>query len=139
MRNNSGITMISLAVTLIILALLAGIGISLGLDSYETSKVQNFIATMKIIQGKVDQIAEMSDKSAYLNGTPNENNEYYYTAQDLKNKLGLKGIDMAVYINFETREIRAENGIKADMDYDGEDEIYYNHYNLNGGEKLYNK
>ena len=61
MKNNSGITMVSLVVTIVILFLLASISINVGTESYNMMKIQSFISKMKVIQGKVDNIAEETD------------------------------------------------------------------------------
>ncbi len=58
MKKNDGITMISLMVTVLILMIISSIAINLSFDAYHMVKVQNFIAKMSVIQGKVDQIAE---------------------------------------------------------------------------------
>lgn len=58
MKKNNGITMISLMVTIVILMIISSITINLSLDAYHMVKVQDFIAKMSVIQGKVDQIAE---------------------------------------------------------------------------------
>lgn len=66
MRKNQGITLISLVITIVILLLLSSITITIGTDAYDMVKVQNFISKMKVIQGKVDDIAEeIDDVSSY--------------------------------------------------------------------------
>ena len=56
MKNNKGITLISLTVTVFILLLLASTLILSSRGSYSIIKVQNFISKMKIIQAKVDEL-----------------------------------------------------------------------------------
>ena len=66
MKNKKGITMVSLVVTITILLLLSTVTINVTLDTYRMANVQNYIAKMKVIQGKVDNIsAETSDVSSY--------------------------------------------------------------------------
>ena len=145
MRNSKGITMITLVVTIVVLVILSSIVVQVGLEAYETVKVQNFISKMKVIQGKVDEISEMSDKSnviRYLNPVEDkskfacsgelEDGKTYYSVskEEAKNVLGLKDIDIDVIIDFDNRKVISQTGI----DVDGT--TYYTQYDLNGGEKI---
>ncbi len=65
MKNQKGITLISLIVTIILLFVLASITTSAGLESYRTMQVQTFVAKMKVVQSKVSQI-----KADYKNWKP---------------------------------------------------------------------
>ena len=56
MKNQKGITLVSLVVTIILLFVLASITTSAGLDSYRTMQVQTFVAKMKVLQSKTSQI-----------------------------------------------------------------------------------
>ena len=61
MKNQKGITMISLVITIVILFLLATVSINLSFDTYSVANIQGFISKMKVIQGKVDNIAEETE------------------------------------------------------------------------------
>lgn len=66
MKNKNGITIVSLVVTITILLLLSTVTINVTLDTYRMANVQSYIAKMKVIQGKVDNIsAETNDVSGY--------------------------------------------------------------------------
>lgn len=65
MKNERGITLVSLVVTIILLFVLASITTSAGLESYRTMQVQTFCAKMKVIQSKVSII-----KAEYKNWQP---------------------------------------------------------------------
>lgn len=58
MKNNKGISLISLAVIVFIMLLLTSITIVSGRDAYSVIKAQNFISKMKIIQARVDEVSE---------------------------------------------------------------------------------
>ena len=57
-KNNKGITLITLSITIFILLLLSSTLILSTRDTYSIIKVQNFISKMKIIQAKVDEVSE---------------------------------------------------------------------------------
>lgn len=66
MKNKKGITIVSLVVTITILLLLSTVTINVTLDTYRMANVQSYIAKMRVIQGKVDNISgETSDVSGY--------------------------------------------------------------------------
>lgn len=82
MKDNKGITLMSLVVTIIILFIMSTLTVRVGIDAYNTIKVQNFISNMKVIQTKVDNIAEETDDvSGYgflkLSGIASTNSEDY--------------------------------------------------------------
>ena len=58
MKRNRGVSLISLVVAVIILILLTGVAISSNKEAYSIIKMQDFISKMKIIQAKVDEVAE---------------------------------------------------------------------------------
>lgn len=168
MKKNSGITMVSLVVAIVILMLLSSIVIEVSMETYDTVKVENFMAQMKVIQTKVDKLAqETEDVSTYgftaLSAAKEEDynwfsdvlshpenyqinirkswnleldtkseNYYYFTPQDLQEKLGLKDQELTVIINFKTRNVIARRGVKKEGEY------YYRQYDLIGGESLIN-
>lgn len=58
MRNEKGITMVILIITVVLMAILAAVAIKTGGNSLDTVKLQNFNYEMQQIQGKVDAIYE---------------------------------------------------------------------------------
>lgn len=58
MKNERGITLTILAVTIIVMVILAGAVMTYGTNSLNTSKFQNFNYEMQQIQGKVDTMYE---------------------------------------------------------------------------------
>lgn len=57
-KNQKGVTISMLAVTIIILVILAGITISTGSNLIRSSKLRNYITTMNLIKLEVEKIAE---------------------------------------------------------------------------------
>lgn len=108
MKNNKGISLMSLIVAVVILLLLSTVIISAGREAYRVIKLQNFISKMKIIQSKVDEIAEKSD-------------------EEIEKLMGEYGISQAVISKdrdiFENMVVKpAEYGIDINKSWDASDE-----------------
>lgn len=58
LKNNRGITLIALIVTIIVLIILASIGTNSGLDTIKSSRYYEAISEIKVIQAKVNEIYE---------------------------------------------------------------------------------
>ncbi len=58
MKNQNGITMVTLVVTIILLLLLSGITVTVSLQSFHMANVQAYVSKMKVIQGKVDNLVQ---------------------------------------------------------------------------------
>ena len=58
MKNQKGITLITLILTVIIILLLASIGVYTGVEAYKTMKVQKFMAQMRVVQERINVICE---------------------------------------------------------------------------------
>lgn len=58
MKNQNGITLISLVITIILVVILASVAIYTGIESYDNMRAEAFIAKMKTIQEAVDKLCE---------------------------------------------------------------------------------
>jgi type II secretory pathway pseudopilin PulG len=58
MRNNNGITLVSLIITIVLMLILASVTISFGLSTYNNMKINRFVAQMQMIQKSVDNFSE---------------------------------------------------------------------------------
>lgn len=135
MKNQKGITLITLVVMIVIMLMLAGIVTTAGLDSVRNAKKNSFITELEIIQAKVDMIYQKRKQSeedvtyydaigqdvsvvdqtkleTILNGISQEGYRYF-SVEDLK-KLDLDNISQEVIINYDTRDVISVNGIKID-------------------------
>lgn len=66
MKKKDGITMIALVVTVMIMLLISSVAINVSLEVYNQAKLQNFMSQLKVIQSKVDNLAESGeDVSSY--------------------------------------------------------------------------
>lgn len=141
MKNNKGITLIIVIITVILLTIIAGLAVTYGIDTYKNTKVIKFQAYMKAIQKKVDVIVEENvGDSTYYNtlGKPlteeqkaklqtiinsnskietsdvNEEKLRYFSASDIANVFELNDISDDIVVNFAKRDIISLNGVEKD-------------------------
>lgn len=150
-RNNKGITIITLIITIIIILILAGVGIYNAWETYEYSQMDKFVITMKLVQEKVELIeydsanpigevlpseyasfAEQVIYSENLEGTL-LSDWRFFSEKNVKEKLELEDIGGEFLVNFETKEVISVIGVKY------EDKMYYTQYNLPNGQKVIQK
>ena len=58
MKSQKGITLVSLVVTIVIMAILAGVATYTGMESIQETKRTTFISELEMIQAKVNTIYE---------------------------------------------------------------------------------
>ena len=153
-KDNKGITLFALIITIIIMLILASVTTYTGINTYKRSQVNKFVTQMQLLQAKVDDLVETKtiDKlkvlgedisildnatniinNAYNNGettqTNTETNTFrYFSEQNVLNELDIEEVKNGVIINFTTREVISTTGIE----YEGK--IYYTQYKLPGGQ-----
>ncbi len=159
-KDNNGITLITIIISIIIMAILVGVTTYSGIESYKEAKVVKFVSQMQLIQAKVDEIQKDQEEvnrlienkvanvsaieKAYQNGevpfddSITYNSDYInqfklFTIDNLKNELDLENIDTDVLINFRTREVVAVNGVEH------KENMYYTQYKLPNGQALFVK
>lgn len=128
MKQEKGITLITLAITIIVMIILAGVSISEGINSIQSAKLTQFNAEMRIIHTRVNELVEeletyelellgqaippekASSVSTAL-GNESSNGFRYFNRTDLQN-IGVSNIDREVIINFSTREVVDINGLE---------------------------
>ncbi len=121
-KNESGVTLIALVITIIIIIILAGITIDIGSENITKSAdnrmkselgiVQHAILerytkaelTGEVLPGKAatDQIAEMEQT---ITKKDSETSNYYIINQTNANELGLKNIEYEYIVNYRTGEV----------------------------------
>lgn len=135
MKNQKGITLISLVITIIVMMILASIITVAGLDSIKISKKTTFITELELIQAKVSSIYEkrklnQSDLEYYnslgqdISAVDQEKltiilkdvskEGYRFFSKENLTKLDLENITQDVLINYDTREVYSYQGIKID-------------------------
>lgn len=158
MKNEKGITLISLIVTIVLMIIISGVVTYSGLETIENSSKVTFISKMEMIQAKVNSIYEERkaniEKVNYYNTIGKELSEVdetklnsaigetsrvgfrYFDSIELS-KLGLDDISEEVLINYDTREVISLTGIKIDgvIYYKLKDIPYYKGYNVEYNDK----
>lgn len=146
MKNNKGITLITLVVMIIIILILASVGTTTGFDVIRQSKYDRAVAEMKAMQTKVNELYEeyrSGDLSADNLGTDipsslqtkaetaynsvkqtnsqiGELNDFrYYSSNYIEDTLDVDGIEDDYLVNIKTREVILIDGTKNDG------EMYY--------------
>lgn len=73
LSQNKGITLITLAITIIVLSILATVSINVGYDTYKDMVMTGYVSRMNMIQSRVNVISkkiEQGDTSYENIGTP---------------------------------------------------------------------
>lgn len=126
MKNNKGITLVALIVTIVVIAILLGVGISVGTNSLEHAKMVKFVSNMQIIQKQVDMYT--SEKLQTLgNEIPNIekvtnilslcseitdkniSNYRYFNEEQLSETFGIDNVEDDIVVNFKTKEVVSLN------------------------------
>lgn len=77
MKNQKGITLISLVLTIVLIFILGAVGVYTGVEAYKTMKIQKFIAQMKVIQERVNIICDdWKNWDKYDKSEPNNLEKY---------------------------------------------------------------
>ena len=153
-KDNKGITLVSLIITIIIMSILVSVVTYSGIDTYKNAKITNFVAQMQLIQTKVDELVESKTieeinsleglqeittneqenaiKMAYNNNQEIISNTDYklITADNIVKLFEIEDIESDIMVNFKTREVVSVKGIE----YEGT--TYYTQYKLPNGQAI---
>lgn len=158
-KDNKGITLIALILTIILMLILASVTTYTGIDTYRNSKVNKFVTDMQLIQAKVDDLVatKMVDELQLLgedilsipNATSvvqkassngeivandvNTNLFRYFSKENLLDELDIENVNSEIIINFTNREVISLEGVE----YRGS--TYYTQYKLPGGQTIINE
>lgn len=120
-KNNKGITLTALIITVIVLTIIAGTAVYTGTDVLEDAKEEAFIQELQMIQNAVNNEVskiEAGQKSYadYIINPDKIDEEAFieYTANELQTKFGITGIKQNVKINLITKEVKSVDGINID-------------------------
>lgn len=154
-KDNKGITIIALIITVIIMLILLSVATYTGANAYKNAKVSKFVTKMQLLQSKIDDLSndEIEDldldiastedqvtaiQNAYNNHEISSNNPNSYKVfevDDILNILNVENIQNEIMVNFETREIVSTIGVEYN---NGENvKTYYTQYLLPNGQKVY--
>lgn len=113
-RDNSGITLISLVITIIILFILSSIAIYSGVGTIRSARLTKFTVELKMMQQKVNELYDSytNNKSVTVNGIEYMGKGEYITqttddgqTQMIKTKQGIQDIGKNPEENFSTSEL----------------------------------
>lgn len=120
-KNNKGITLTALIITVVVLTIIAGTAVYTGTDVLEDAKEELFIQELQIVQNAVNNEAskiELGQKSYadYIIDADKIDEDAFieYTAEEVQTKFGITGIKQNVKINLITKEVKSVNGINID-------------------------
>ena len=137
MKQEKGITLVALVITVLVMSILAGTAISSGRSIIDSNKVIAFIQELKIVQSEVNVIVEKQKqgdtsydaigievsrldtetmtklvKGPLKGKTAEEIIDFkYYRVSDLQ-QMGIENVNQPVLINLKTREVISVNGIE---------------------------
>ena len=137
MKQEKGITLVALVITVLVMSILAGTAISSGRSIIDSNKVIAFIQELKIVQSEVNVIVEKQKqgntsydaigievsrldtetmtklvKGPLQGKTAEEIIDFkYYRVSDLQ-QMGIENVNQSVLINLKTREVISVNGIE---------------------------
>ena len=155
-KDNKGITLIALIVTIIVILILASVTTYTGIEAYKNSQVTKFVTQMQLLQAKVDDLVETKgveelnnigvsavttnqETNAIVNAfkqdeiaTADTNKYKVFTVDKILEILDVEDVESSIIVNFETREIVSSTGIE----YEGK--TYYTQYKLPGGQTIIN-
>lgn len=151
-KDNKGITLVALILTIIIMLILATVTTYTGINTYEESKVYKFVSEMQLIQAEVDELVESKTTEdlsqlgtevtvdniisiAFSNNEISSNDISLYrhfSKQEISQMFNIEKPIGTVMINFATREVVSTTGVE----YEGNK--YYTQYKLPNGQALTN-
>ncbi len=137
MKQEKGITLVALVITVLVMSILAGTAISSGRSIIDSNKVMAFIQELKVVQSEVNVIVEKQKqgdtsydaigievsrldtetmtklvKGPLQGKTAEEIIDFkYYRVSDLQ-QMGIENVNQSVLINLKTREVISVNGIE---------------------------
>ena len=129
-RKDSGITLITLAVTIIVLLILLGVTTTSGVNSLKLSKYTKFNEELKIMQAQVDQLYEKykdddvinigkditdeykeSTEEAFSAVVETDQDGYKIFDRDVIDELDIQGITGEFIVNIKKRKVLSLNGL----------------------------
>ena len=120
-KNNKGITLTALIITVILLTIIAGTAVYTGTDVLEDAKEEALIQELQIVQNAVNNEVSKIESGQktyadYIIDADKIDEEAFieYTSEEVQNKFGITGIKQNVKINLITKEVKSVEGIKVD-------------------------
>ena len=121
-KNNKGITLTALIITIVLLTIIAGTAVYTGKDVLEDAKEEAFMQELQIIQNAVNNMISKEETHEELqtaetivvkDNHPIKNEDlskYKYLSKNDFETLGILGINQEVFVNFETSKVFSVKG-----------------------------
>lgn len=129
MRNEKGITLVALILTVVILLILVGVGATTGIYQMNNIKLKSFYSKLEIAQEAVEKIADINEYNEDW-GTPLTSEQItlvrsisedydvskfkYFTAEEVESILNVSGVDMNLLIDFKNKVVISADGVEID-------------------------
>ncbi|MBR3002404.1 MAG: prepilin-type N-terminal cleavage/methylation domain-containing protein [Clostridia bacterium] len=119
MKNNKGITLISLIITIVVLLILTGIAINYGTETIKNAKLETLKTNMMLIKAKTMEYVEEANFKAGTSGQLKDgDNIKTEVANELKGELIPQSSNTYSFINYSESEgqyLYNVNGILSDI------------------------
>lgn len=149
MKNDNGITLMALVITIIILLIISSTSLYISIDQIDKAELKGFYAKLEIAQTGVEKIYRTNEnykdndgniiylkdigdtltveQSNLINDLGYNAEDFtYFTAEKIEKDLGIHGVDLNLLINFEDCIIISEQGLEINgtIYYELEDQKY---------------
>lgn len=132
LKQENGVTLLILAIAVVVLLIIAGIATYSGVSNVEYTKVSNAKVQLKVMQAEVNSWYQQykngnEDVLSYGNkdisqygdllkklGISDTSDYRFFSADYIKNNLGVDGISFDMIINVKNRKIILADGVKQD-------------------------
>ena len=129
MKNEKGITLVALILTVVILLILAGVGATTGINQLNNIKLKSFYSKLEIAQEAVEKIADTNEYNEDWGTSPTAeqialirsiSESYdiskfkYFTAAEVESILNVSGVDLNLLIDFENKIVISADGEEVD-------------------------
>ena len=133
-KNDSGITLVALSITIIVLLILSTVAVSSGKKAIENSRLTTFTAEMKVMQSEVNLLYDkwkneekikfgdeekeitnigntITDEQKNRYDSLNLTNDYKLYDANVIEKLGIEGIEGTYFVNIKDRKVISVEGL----------------------------
>ena len=137
MKEEKGITIIVLAITVIVMLIILGITVSSGGDSLETAQLQSFVADCEIIQSKVDVISEKARINPEYLGELGITSNSSWDNDTLKEKFNISNLTHDIQATFsivnDENLTEDKNKVTVNITLTNDNDILYGKYSWENG------
>lgn len=135
MRNDCGITLVSLVITIVVLIILSTVVTTISMEQFENMKLEGFYSKLEIAQEGIEKISATNEKYTDDNGntvylkdlgtTPTDEqrqliqslgftsaNFRFFNAEQVEKELEITGVDLDLLIDFSNKIVVAPHGVE---------------------------